>query len=406
MLRLNKMTRKSGSSALLIGLNVLLVLLLAGPLAGVALAGPEKVAICHLDDEGNYNPISVSERALKAHLGHGDKVVGVDMDANCHPLDSDGDTVPDAVDNCVHIANAGQEDRYGSSTGDACEDLDGDGTLDVDETHFCLSIDGVLLKSRGLARCISTTSSGTDPNVAVSNGDNSGSDFYGAFAGWYPGGFNYSGNGLHSTAVGDSSRAITQYGFNNSAIAIDGGLVHITYSGGGSYGEYHVNTGGNNIATAIGHNSYATMVDTSNSTATSITGGGAYVSYSNNATAFAESGGEVNLYGSDNSSGRAENGGLVLVNPGTNNSATASGAQSAAVISDANNSSTTATGDGAVAVAYGGSNNSATATGDGAYAEASGGNNNSATSTGVYTCAGNGDDNEVAVDEDLCNYNH
>ncbi|MCB9433501.1 MAG: hypothetical protein H6668_16130 [Ardenticatenaceae bacterium] len=402
MLRLNKMTRKSGSSALLIGLNVLLVLLLAGPLSGVAFAGPEKVAICHLDDEGNYNPISVSERALKAHLGHGDKVVGVDMDANCHPLDSDGDGVQDVADNCVDIANPGQEDRYGSSAGDACEDLDGDGTLDVDETHFCLSIDGVLLESRGLARCISSASTGTDPNVAVSNGDNSGNSHDGAFAGWSSGGYSSPGNGLHATAIGNNSTAITQLGFNNSAIAIDGGFVQITYNSGSAYGEVIVHTGGNNIATAIGHNSYATMVDTSNSTATGITGGGAQVGYSNNATAFAESGGWVYLSGGENSSGRAENGGQVAVY-GNNNSGTASGAGSFAYVSGSNNSAT-ATGDGAVAVAAEGSNNSATATGDGAYAEASNGNNNSATSTGVYTCAGNGDDNEVAVDEDLCNY--
>ena len=384
MLRLNKMTRKSGSSALLIGLNVLLVLLLAGPLAGVAFAGQGKTAVCHLNDEGNYIPISVADPALNTHLNHGDKVVGVDMDANCHPLDSDGDGVQDVADNCVDIANAGQEDRYGSSAGDACEDLDGDGTLDVNETHFCLSIDGVLLESRGLARCISTASTGTDPNVAVSNGDNSGSYFYGAFAGLYPGHVSQSGNGLNSTAIGNSSTAITRLGFNNSAIAIDGGVAHIVFSTTSSSGEVFVNTGGNNIATAIGHNSHASMVDTSNSTATGITGGWAYVGYSNNATAFAESGGQVQLSGGENNSGRAENGGIVWVFDGNNNSGTASGAQSAAIISDANNSSAIATGDGAVANAVGG-------------------NNNSATSTGVHTCAGNGDDNEVAVNEDLCN---
>lgn len=41
--------------------------------------------------------------------------------------DGDGDGVQDGIDNCPLVANAGQEDLDGNGTGDACEDVDGDG---------------------------------------------------------------------------------------------------------------------------------------------------------------------------------------------------------------------------------------------------------------------------------------
>lgn len=49
-------------------------------------AGQEKVAVCHLDEEGNYIPINIADPALDAHLAHGDGVVGEDLDENCDPL--------------------------------------------------------------------------------------------------------------------------------------------------------------------------------------------------------------------------------------------------------------------------------------------------------------------------------
>lgn len=65
---------------------VLLVVSLLLP-AAVALAqGQDKVAVCHLDDEGNFVPISIADPALDSHLAHGDAEVGVDLDENCEPL--------------------------------------------------------------------------------------------------------------------------------------------------------------------------------------------------------------------------------------------------------------------------------------------------------------------------------
>ena len=45
--------------------------------------------------------------------------------------DSDGDGIFDDVDNCVSIANAGQEDADGNGQGDVCQDTDNDGVFDT-----------------------------------------------------------------------------------------------------------------------------------------------------------------------------------------------------------------------------------------------------------------------------------
>ncbi len=47
------------------------------------------------------------------------------------PPDADADAVPDASDNCPTTANAGQADFNHDGKGDACQDSDGDGTLDA-----------------------------------------------------------------------------------------------------------------------------------------------------------------------------------------------------------------------------------------------------------------------------------
>ena len=53
-----------------------------------------KTSVCHLDDEGIFRPISVSENALPAHLAHGDEIAGDGvLDEECRPLPADELTV-------------------------------------------------------------------------------------------------------------------------------------------------------------------------------------------------------------------------------------------------------------------------------------------------------------------------
>jgi hypothetical protein len=68
-------------------LVVLLVTLMMAVMVPLAYAAPpEKVAVCHLNGDGNYIPINIASPALDAHLAHGDGVVDEDLDENCEPL--------------------------------------------------------------------------------------------------------------------------------------------------------------------------------------------------------------------------------------------------------------------------------------------------------------------------------
>jgi hypothetical protein len=78
---------------------------------------------------------------------------GVERDNGTDPTnpDTDGDSVGDGPDNCPFVANAGQQDTYGDTRGDACEenvDPDGDGLSNSEEAEY-----------------------GTDPNNADTDGD-------------------------------------------------------------------------------------------------------------------------------------------------------------------------------------------------------------------------------------------
>ena len=55
--------------------------------------------------------------------------------ATAAALDSDGDGVVDAQDNCPYLAGAGQRDADGDGIGDACQcgDANGDGHVDVSD---------------------------------------------------------------------------------------------------------------------------------------------------------------------------------------------------------------------------------------------------------------------------------
>jgi len=275
MLRQKIKTHQTKWPAIVTSLSLLLAaLVLFGPLAGTAQAGQDKVAVCHLNSDGNYIPISIADPALPTHLAHGDLEVGVDVDVdeNCEPLvpDADNDGVADAEDNCLDIANPGQEDRYGTAAGDACEDLDGNGTLDVNEANFCLSIDGVLLESRGTAICDSSTTTGQEPNVAVVNGDGAW-----AYAAVHASGTPLPGDNNRATAIGDNARAITGDGNNNSATA-SGNSAHALAARGdnnsataeGDYAYAEAFNGNNNSATATGEEAAARAVSGDNNSAT------------------------------------------------------------------------------------------------------------------------------------------
>jgi len=166
--------------------------------------------------------------------------------------DADGDGVPDATDNCPTVANAGQANQYGSAKGDACEDTDGDGTLDVNEANICVSVDGVVIVSPAdsTATCFSDRSSGASANIAIADGD-------GAMASAYDGDDNT------ATAIGDGAVAQAFTGRGNtatasshsSAAAYDGDDNTATASGDGAIAAAY--GGHDNTATASGDGSLA-----------------------------------------------------------------------------------------------------------------------------------------------------
>jgi hypothetical protein len=57
------------------------------------------------------------------------------VDPSCAP-DSDGDFVPDTLDNCPTVWNRDQRDTDGNGIGDACQDSDGDGFIDSNEVFL------------------------------------------------------------------------------------------------------------------------------------------------------------------------------------------------------------------------------------------------------------------------------
>lgn len=142
-----------------------------------------KTTVCHADGKGRVKALSVADAAVGAHVGHGDALIGDPVEGmagfvwgpGCVPelVDSDGDGVGDADDNCPDVANPDQADRYGGPEGDACEDTDGDGVSDADTADLCVSRDGVLIVQRGDTVCSTVASFTGEPNEAIAVGSDS-----------------------------------------------------------------------------------------------------------------------------------------------------------------------------------------------------------------------------------------
>ena len=246
-------------------------------MASVASAGPEKSDVCHFRrGSDTWKLIQVgSDNALADHLSHGDGVPFGDVpglggayefDADCAVVlvDADFDGVKDRDDNCPNIANPDQADTYGSPAGDACEDTDGDGVLDVDEPDFCVSVDGVLLVARGTSECESVPSAvgtneavadGAGARAAIASGDSNTATAAGvgasALAGFKAGNVaEAQGDGASATATGGNSTA-SAIGRNAEARALtpDPNNTVIAH---GDDASARIDGGANNTASAIG----------------------------------------------------------------------------------------------------------------------------------------------------------
>jgi hypothetical protein len=204
--------------------------------------GPQQIDSCMyvLDDSAAATCGSATETAKKAarytftatDLAVGSHVVTVTIDLNGNAsasdafpfevanteTDTDGDGIPDATDNCPTVANADQLDQYGSASGDACEDIDGDGTLDVNEADICVSVDGTDVLSHGNTTCSSDPSPDGGPNIAVANGVGAVAQALG-------------GHDNTATAIGSDSSAAAYAGSNNTALADGDGAIAAAFGG-------------------------------------------------------------------------------------------------------------------------------------------------------------------------------
>ena len=240
-----------------------------------------------------YSEAAIGHPAFVRIMNELDLPIPLEVDQAIALLDSDGDGIADDMDNCVDVANPGQEDSYGSAAGDACEDTNGDGTPDTAEANFCVSIDGVLLISVGTAVCDSTPTVGAEPNVAIANGNYAialaleemivfgsqpSNNLNASAIGNSATAWARAGDSLTATAHGELALAISHSGTNSSATAI------------GNQANAQVFFGDNNHASAT-EQAYTTAGNGNNNTATaSGIGSGAQSGYGNNNTAISTGG--------------------------------------------------------------------------------------------------------------------
>jgi hypothetical protein len=94
------------------------------------------------------------------------------FDVGWTPLDTDGDGVADAVDNCRQVSNPDQADLDGDGEGDACDnDIDGDGLDNATELVLGTYPDNPDSDSDGLNDGEEVNQYMTDPLNADSDGD-------------------------------------------------------------------------------------------------------------------------------------------------------------------------------------------------------------------------------------------
>lgn len=87
-------------------------------------------------DDGIEQALGASDPSLKDSDGDGldDKQEILERFSDPLNVDTDRDGIDDGDDNCLLVANDGQEDANGDDTGDACQDdTDGDGVSDADD---------------------------------------------------------------------------------------------------------------------------------------------------------------------------------------------------------------------------------------------------------------------------------
>jgi hypothetical protein len=152
-------------------------LLTAGtdPAGHVRLYAPDPVqpgsSVYHFDSAARPNLLM--EPVLTSSLDAGLDLTDEQLhDIGWTRVDSDGDGIADAVDNCPQVANANQADSDGDGTGDACDsDIDGDGLDNTAELSLGTDPWNPDTDGDGLADGLEVNSTMTDPLNPDSDGD-------------------------------------------------------------------------------------------------------------------------------------------------------------------------------------------------------------------------------------------
>jgi hypothetical protein len=85
-------------------------------------APPAKVNVCHVtdDDSGDTVMITISERAVPAHEGHGDTLIGVESEGECPQAEADEPEAPAATP----VPDDGEGEEDGDDNGDEAPPVD------------------------------------------------------------------------------------------------------------------------------------------------------------------------------------------------------------------------------------------------------------------------------------------